>query len=175
MSPMADGRDNVGLIVGFNLPIYRRKLAAGVCEAQARAVADARRYDDLRDETYEEVKEFFVEARARRELVTLFRDVYLPRSEQALELAATDYQSGDQDFLTLVTAWRELLQVRLQVARLESELGRALAALERVVGVQLNAHPPAPRPRRARPPATSPLRPRRAGRDPFARRERTAA
>jgi hypothetical protein len=45
-----------------------------------------------------------------------------------------------------VTTWRELLQVRLQIARLESELGRAVAALERVVGVQLNAEPPAAAP-----------------------------
>ena len=32
---------NVGLFVGMNLPVYHKKLAAGVCEAQARAAADA--------------------------------------------------------------------------------------------------------------------------------------
>ena len=172
MSPTADGRDNIGLVVGFNLPIYRSKLAAGVCEAQARATADARRYDDLRDETYEEVKELYVEAKARRDLVTLFRDTYLPRSEQALELARTDYQSGEQDFLTLMTSWRELLQVRLQIARLESELGRALAALERVVGAQLNAHPPGPDP--TPPAAGSPPPPPAESRGPFADDRRRA-
>lgn len=170
MSPTADGRDNIGLVVGFNLPIYRNKLAAGVREARSRAVADARRYDDLRDETYEEVKELYVEAKARRDLVALFRDAYLPRSEQALELARTDYQSGEQDFLTLMTAWRELLQVRLQIARLESELGRAIAALERVVGAQLNAHPPAPG--SGAPPAGTPPPPPAEGAGPFAAERR---
>jgi outer membrane protein TolC len=141
LSPTADGRDNIGLVVGFNLPIYRKKLVAGVCEAEARTIADAQRYEDLRDETYQEVKELFVEAKARQELLDLFRDIYLPRSEQALELATTDYQAATQDFLTLVTSWRELLALRLQIARLESDLGKALASLERVVGAQLNDEP----------------------------------
>lgn len=141
-SPMADGRDNVGLVVGFNLPVYRKKLAAGVNEAEARATADARRYDDLKDETYEEIKELFLEATARRDVLELFRTKYQPRAEDVLRLAANDYRAGSQDFVTLITALRELLTVRLQVARLESELGRALASLERVVGAQLNEHPP---------------------------------
>ena len=38
----AGGFPNVGLFVAFNLPVYQKKLAAGVCEAQARAIADAR-------------------------------------------------------------------------------------------------------------------------------------
>lgn len=142
MSAIADGRDNVGFIVGFNLPIYQQKLAAGVSEAQSRAIADSRRYDDLRDETYEEVKELFLEAKARREVLDLFQTNYLPRAENVLELATNDYRVGNQDFITLITGLRELLTVRLQIARLESELGKALASLERVVGVQLNDHPP---------------------------------
>ncbi|AMV38107.1 TolC family protein [Planctomyces sp. SH-PL62] len=144
MSPTADGRDMVGLTVGFNLPVYRGKLAAGVREAEARAVANSRRYDNLRDETYEAVKSLLAEATSRRDVIDLFRSGYLPRSRQALEIAASDYRAGNLDFLTLVTAWRELLQVELQIARFESELGRALAQLERVVGCQLNEHPPSP-------------------------------
>jgi outer membrane protein TolC len=143
-SPMADGRDNIGLTIGFNLPVYRGKLQAGVREAEARAVANSRLYDDLRDETYEEVKSLLAEAKSRRDIIDLFRSGYLPRSRQALEIAASDYKAGNLDFLTLVTAWRELLQVELQIARFESELGRALAQLERVVGCQLNENPPAP-------------------------------
>ena len=46
--------------------------------------------------------------------------------------------------MTLITAWREVLQIQLQIAQVEAELGKALASLERAVGVQLNAHPPTP-------------------------------
>ena len=47
----ASGVPNVGLFVGFNLPVYRKKLAAGVCEAQARASADAALFESERDQT----------------------------------------------------------------------------------------------------------------------------
>lgn len=136
------GFPNVGLFVGFNLPVYRSKLAAGVCEAQARAIADAMLYDAERDATYREVKDLFTQARAQRDIITLFRTRILPKSEQALRAAASDYQLGNVDYVTLITAWREVLQIELQVAQVESELGKALASLERAIGVQLNEHPP---------------------------------
>ena len=136
-----DGRDNVGLIVGFNLPIYRGKLDAGVREAEAKAVADSKRYENLRDETFQEVKEAFAEATGRREVLDLFQKTYLPRSRQALEVASSDYRAGNLDFLSLITAWRELLQVQIQIAKAESDMGRALAKLERSVGTQLSADP----------------------------------
>lgn len=144
VSPIADGRDMVAFNIGFNLPIYRAKLAAGVREAEARAVANMKRYEYLRDQTLEEVKSLMAEAEARREVADLFRSGYLPRGRQALEVAANDYRTGNRDFVSLITAWRELLQIELQLARFETELGQALARLERVVGVQLNEHPPTP-------------------------------
>jgi outer membrane protein TolC len=134
----------VGLVVGFNLPIYRGKLDAAVREAEARVVADARRYEDLRDQTYEEVRAAYAEARGRLEVLDLFRSAYLPRSRQALEVAAADYRTGDLDFLSLNTAWRELLQVEVQIARSEAELNRALADLERAVGTQIAGDPAVP-------------------------------
>ncbi|MDR3638243.1 MAG: TolC family protein, partial [Isosphaeraceae bacterium] len=139
----ASGFPNVGLFVGFNLPVYRKKLDAGVCEAEARAVADAKLYDAERDSTYREIKDLMTQARAQRETLGLFRENILPKSEQALKLATTDYQAGNVDYLTMLTAWREVLQIQLQAAQVEAELAKALASLERAVGVQLNEHPPA--------------------------------
>jgi outer membrane protein, heavy metal efflux system len=151
----ASGFPNVGLFVGFNLPVYRQKLAAGVCEAEARAVADAKLYDAERDATYREVKDLLTQARTQRDIIELFRVSILPKSEQALKLATTDYQAGNVDYVTLITAWREVLQIQLQIAQVEAELGKALASLERAVGVQLNEHPPQPRGPTG--PATAPI------------------
>ena len=148
----ASGSPNVGLFVGFNLPVYRQKLEAGVCEAEARAVADAKLYDAERDATYREVKDLLTQARTQRDILELFRASILPKSTQALEAATSDYQAGNVDYVTLITAWREVLQIQLQIAQVEAELGKALASLERTVGVQLNAHPPIP----SSPPAMNP-------------------
>jgi hypothetical protein len=46
--------------------------------------------------------------------------------------------------LSVLNAWRDVLQVELQIAQIEAELGKTLASLERAVGLQLNEHPPDP-------------------------------
>lgn len=41
IAPTANGNDNVGLGLSFNLPLYRDKLAANVREAQSSTIAAA--------------------------------------------------------------------------------------------------------------------------------------
>ena len=82
------------------------------CEAQARAVADAKLYDAERDETYREVKDLFTQAQVQHDVLEpVPRRASCPRAAQALELAPSDYQTGNVDYVTLLTAWREVLQV----------------------------------------------------------------
>ncbi len=58
----ASGQPNVGLFVGFNLPVHQAKYRAGVCEAEERAKADAKLYEAQRDEAYTEIQELMVQA-----------------------------------------------------------------------------------------------------------------
>jgi outer membrane protein TolC len=143
VSATASGTPNVGLFVGFNLPVYHNKLEAGVVEAQARALADTRLYEAERDSAYRDVKDLFTQAQAQRSILGYFQTGILPKAEQALETVTSGYETRIVDFRTLITAWREVLQIRLQIAQVESELGKALASLERAVGAEINAHPPA--------------------------------
>ncbi len=156
VSQLANGHDNVGMFVGFNLPAYRGRIAAGVCEAQARAMADARLYEAERDGTFHQIKDLVTQARSQRQIIALFGETILPRAKQALDVASSDYQAGRVDYLTLITAWREVLEIQLQVAQLESALGKSLASLERAVGVQLNEHPIKPATVPAPPPIPPP-------------------
>jgi cobalt-zinc-cadmium efflux system outer membrane protein len=48
------------------------------------------------------------------------------------------------DYATVLSAVREALQIELQIAQVEAELGKALASRERAVGCQINEHPPKP-------------------------------
>jgi hypothetical protein len=66
-----------------------------------------------------------------------------------------------------------IVEIQLQIAQVEAELGKALASLARAVGSQINEHPPAPAPDEDAsatpapppqpPPAASPFRTRPAG------------
>lgn len=143
MLPDVEANDNLGLFLGFNVPIYHAKNDAAVREAQARTVADARLYEAERDATLRAIRDLLSQARTQRATLDLFEGGILPRAHDALEIASSEYEAGNVDFLTLLTAWREVLQIELQVALLESSLGQNLASLERAVGLQLNENPPA--------------------------------
>lgn len=134
ISPVADGIDDVGLGLMINVPLYRKRLDAGVREAEAQAVSDARGYDSLRDRTLKEVKDLFARVRSQERLARLFRDDIIPKSDQTLRVSMQDYQVGRIDFLQLIDNWQQLLQFRIALYELESQLRQSLASLERVVG-----------------------------------------
>ena len=134
MSAIADGRDNLGVGLMVNVPIYRKRLDAGVREAEAMVVSGAREYDALRDQTLEEVKDLFSQATSQNEMLRLFRDNIVPKADQTLKVSLRAYEVGEIDFLQLVDNWRQVLRFQLAEQRLESQLRQTLAALERVVG-----------------------------------------
>lgn len=142
-SPMAGGMPNIGMFVGFNLPIYRRKLAAGVCEAEARAAADARLYEAERDLAHRDIKELFTQAKVQENVLGILNRTNLPNAQQVLKLTGSEFTAGNVDALSLITAQRDLLQVKLEVAQVEADLAKSVASLERAVGAALNEHPPA--------------------------------
>ena len=155
----ASGSPNVGLFVGFNLPVHHKKYQAGVAEAEERARADAKLYEAQRDEAFSEIQDFMVQAKVQENVLSLLRDSIAPRTRATLELARSDYAKSNVDYATVLSALRELLQVQIQIAQVEGELGKALAGLERAVGRQLNQVP-----QRAREPApTAPISPSPAG------------
>ena len=155
----ASGVPNVGLFVGFNLPIYRKKYEAGVCEAKERTLADSRLYEAQRDETNGEIKDFFTQAKVQQNVLALLRDSILPRTRDTLELAESDYKANNVDIATILSAQREVLQVEIQAVQVEAELGKALASLERAVGCQINERtlePESAEPRESRDPPPKP-------------------
>jgi len=134
----ASGSPNVGLFVAFNLPVHQQKYRAGVCEAEERARADTKLYEAQWDETQSEIQDLLVQAKVQQNVLSLLRDGILPRTKQSLDLAKGDYAKSNVDYATVLSALRELLQVQIQIAQVEAELGKALASLERAVGSQIN-------------------------------------
>ncbi len=134
LSAIANGRDAVLIGASINVPIYRKRLRAGVREAEAKAVSSARKYDSLKDKTQGDVKDLFAQATSQQELLQLFREDIIPKAQQALDQSISAYQVGKVDFLQMIDNWRELLRFEITAQRLEAGLRQSLASLARAVG-----------------------------------------
>ena len=134
ISPVANGDDAFMLSLGMNLPVYRKRLDAGVREAQTRALSNARKYDRLKDETMEGVADLFAKIKSQQETLRLFRDDIIPRQQLAFDQSRDDYQVGKVDFLQMIDNWRQLLRYHIQEKRFETDLQQTLAALARQIG-----------------------------------------
>ncbi len=137
MSLTAAGMPNIGLVVAFNLPVHRAKYQAGVCEARERSLADSMLYEAQSDETAAQIQDALVQVKTQQGVLALLRDSIAPRTLDAFDLARSDYAKANVDYGTVQSALREKLQVSLQIAMVEAELGRAIATLERAVGCEL--------------------------------------
>lgn len=125
--------------VSMNVPIYRKRLAAAVREAEATVAADRRKYDSLRDRTQEEAKDLFVRIEADRQMLRLFRSSIIPQADQTLQVSIQGYEAGKVDYLQMLDNWQQLLTYRISAYRLEGQLRQDLAELERIVGGSLPA------------------------------------
>ncbi len=134
LAPTADGIDDLTVGLSVTLPVYRKRLDAGVREAEAAVVASARVYDQMKDQTQRDVKSLFAQATSQRDLEQLFRHSIIPKTEQAFQIAMREYQVGQTEFAELIGTWRELLRFHIAHVQLESQLRQTLASLERVVG-----------------------------------------
>lgn len=139
ISPVANGHDNINFTVGITLPIWRDKINAGIREAAHQRNSTINRREAERDRLRGQLRRQVAAAYAAVEQLELFRDRLVPRTEQTLEIATTDYQGKKADFTDLVDIYRELLTLQVQVARTKATLASTLAQIERTVGCEVDA------------------------------------
>lgn len=137
LAPTADGKDNIGFKIGVNVPLWRRKLAAGVREARNRTGESTWMYAASRDEALRQIKRLTVQAHALEQQIELYRKHIVPDAKRTLDVSAADYTTGKVVVLQLLDNWNQWLNFQIQLERLEANLGQILAALERAVGREL--------------------------------------
>jgi outer membrane protein, heavy metal efflux system len=137
LSKTANGEDSLGIAVGINLPVWQSKLRAGVREAENRTLENQRRYEAARDDMFRLIRQLTVQALAEKEQAELLRNELVPKARQALNLAVEGYRASTVDPVRVVDNWLQFTNLTLELARLESSIGKTMASLERVVGQQL--------------------------------------
>jgi outer membrane protein TolC len=132
--PEENGDDILGIQGGITLPIWRKKLAAGVEEAVERqtAVEEAKR--DLVATIQAAIGDLTQQVPLSWRQLRLVEDLLIVQAEEALESAQAGYIAGTLNALDLLDAEHVLFEARTAVARARTDYLIGLAKLEGAVG-----------------------------------------
>jgi len=114
-----------------------------IAEANAHLHEAQARLADTRSRLLGELDEAYAAATQAADSVELFRHQLLPLARLNLRAAEADYSGGNGDFLKLITAERQYLATKLDIARARSDFFTQLAALDYRTGGAVSApeHP----------------------------------
>ncbi len=125
-------RGQVGINV--NVPIYRKKLNAAVCEAQFRLAGRQAEYRQKAADVQFEVESAAAEVAESEEAIEIYRARLLPATESTVATARANYDVGKTTFLNLLSAQQQLLMQREQYQQTLAAFQVRLADLERAIG-----------------------------------------
>lgn len=131
-----DMQTQVGM--GFNVPVYRQKRHAAVCEASARLRQRRAELESRVDRVRYEVQAAWERTTERRNVVRLYEQKILPAAEANVQSARINYTAGKVDFLRLIEAERQLFDQQDKYQETVADYHRRLAELQRAVGAPLS-------------------------------------
>lgn len=133
--PDQNGKNIYGVSVGINIPIWRGKYDAAVAEATEEKIASREGYRDAVNSMEASIRAigFGIETLDRQ--IALFENTLIPQAEQALKSSEAAYSTGEAGVLDLLDSERVLLNVRLSLAKFDSDYMKSLAEMERAAGI----------------------------------------
>ena len=128
----SEQRAQVGL--NMNVPLNQSKRHAAVQEALWRVHKMQAEYDQAVDTVRGDVQAAYARVRGSRRQVELFETKILPAAQDNLSAAQAGYEAGTVDFLRLVEAQRQVLDLREKYQMNVADFHRRVAELQRAVG-----------------------------------------
>ena len=121
----------------INLPIWRGRLKAGVNEAKKKLSASRHIYQNIRNQVAFQLKDAYFRMTTSNDLVNLYKGILIPQAEESLKAARAGYETGKTDFLNLIDSERVLLNFKIAYYRSVADYEKAVADLERAVGIDV--------------------------------------
>jgi outer membrane protein TolC len=130
-------RDEVMLMLGLNLPIWRKNYRAAELEARADLSKTLHEKKDAENTLVARVAQALYDFENSNRTLRLYGDVLVPKAEELLGASETAYLTGTIDFLSLINAQQKLLEFQLSNERAVADSQQKLAELEMLVGSEL--------------------------------------
>jgi outer membrane protein TolC len=136
ISPVADGLDDISFSVGMTLPIWRKKIRAGICEAASQRASSVQLFEAEQLSIGGRLRRLIAETRALEQQRELLSEKVLPRTEQALQVATAEYAVGKSTFEQVIEIYSSLLTARLDLVRTDASLHGKHAEIQRLAGLE---------------------------------------
>ena len=133
--PTATGRDAFAVGITVKLPVQRDRIRAQIEEARARVTSSHSRQEALVTNYSTQIADLANQIRREFEQLALYQDLLLPQAESNVEATLSAYTTGRTDFLNLLDSERMLFQLRMGYEESSSRYLKAIAALERALGL----------------------------------------
>jgi len=143
MAGVADsGKDPVIVSVGISLPIWRGSYAEAETAARARAASWRATGLAARNKARANLRATLAKLRDAHRRMTTYRKTLIPQAETVYSAVTGTFQTGAASLANVLIAERDLLTLRLGLARARATYATTWAALEQIVGRALTSKEP---------------------------------
>ncbi|MEJ2007589.1 MAG: TolC family protein [Acidobacteriota bacterium] len=126
------------LSFGVKIPIYRsRRQRPEVAEAAEQLNSARRAYEARVQQTYFDVRDQYLVADSDSKVLKIYREGLIPQATATFHAGLAAYQSGQQDFQTLLDSFLDVLNLDIEYWRTLAEHETALARLEQLTGLSI--------------------------------------
>ena len=131
-------RDYYMVSFSARLPIYRRrKLNPEMNQAVEELNKTKREYEGQVQSAFFDVRSQYIAAQTASQMLKIYREGLIPQALETYQSGLTSYQTGRQDFETLLSAFMDVLNFDQEYWKTLSEHEAALSKMEQLTGVQI--------------------------------------
>jgi len=128
------GKDPVVLKFSLSLPIWWGKNRSQIKTAKFQHQAALDKKQDLENQLSAELSDILNKIQDNYRKIELYQNELIPKSEQLLQVTETAYMNGKSDFLSLIDAQRNHLELELILKKARAEYLKTRADLEKLIG-----------------------------------------
>ncbi|HVT60701.1 MAG TPA: TolC family protein [Thermoanaerobaculia bacterium] len=116
--------------VGVSVPLYRRRLASGLAEAEAQLRASERLAEAVKLQLRFRTQERFAQLQAEERIAEFYGQGVVPQDQMSVEAAVANYQTGKVPFIAVLEAVTTLYNDRARYLRVVASHESTRASLE---------------------------------------------
>ncbi|MEZ7891342.1 MAG: TolC family protein [Candidatus Wallbacteria bacterium] len=127
------------LMVGASLPIYRKKINAGIKAAEAELKSSVEMKNAMENDAFRMISEELSYVSAQNELINKYSGSIIPAANMSVQAAMSAYQNSQIDYESLVMTQQELFKFEMENIKAYIDYLVHFNMLERIAGTGLKS------------------------------------